>query len=171
MGTRTNIKLRVEGRELYLYRHWDGYLGETGAHVLEVAKQVKRRGLGNVTVTDVANLFLKECYAADGTQPARPVYELTDCIHGDIEHYYVIVVVGGIIRINHAERKNYDDDVDTWTRRPKQYTLETFAALVNNDREKMNAHVRETWKQDWYRNAKLKEGITEPEQYALVTAE
>ena len=48
MGTRCNIRITYGNTNVYIYRHWDGYLSETGKDVYEKLQQsrVKEYNLG-----------------------------------------------------------------------------------------------------------------------------
>lgn len=115
MSTRCNIKIVDENRVVWLYRHCDGYLAETGADLVETFGN--RRWWAGQDATDLAQTLLRhgiyegpEIDNADGSKSKqyRMNYELTNNIHGDIEHLYVLRLViapdrvGKVIEWGHA---------------------------------------------------------------------
>tara|TARA_R100000315_G_C5111877_1_gene63963 strand:+ start:67 stop:495 length:429 start_codon:yes stop_codon:yes gene_type:complete len=66
MATRANIKLKNLGEEpLYLYRHWDGFLEETGFDLLKTLLDCNRLVKGIVPMKDFRNtLISKKDYKA-----------------------------------------------------------------------------------------------------------
>lgn len=143
MGTRTNVIIIGKGFQIVLYRHWDGYPGVTGADLVRVidgcksfATPAARQGYGAAAVVR-SLLDMKE---ADGV---RSMFEITDALHGDIEHVYQIHWPdghGSELSISHAEVST-EADIDGWRDLAKRYTLEDFRAMVNLERVKINARV------------------------------
>jgi hypothetical protein len=116
--------------------------------VLEVAdglaKQLEQSG-GAVylSAVDIAKSFLRREDA---------VYELTNGVHGDIEHLYTIEVDDRAVHVGHAARPT------DWYERHKGffsphrwetmrwYTPAEFAQVVNDDRQRINANYDERHK-------------------------
>jgi hypothetical protein len=81
MSTRCNIKIKSGSTNIWLYRHCDGYLAETGYNLASTLAHCK----GFKSFLD--NL-LNQRYEATLYRPAQPVYEFTTEEHGDIEYLY-----------------------------------------------------------------------------------
>jgi len=81
MSTRCNIKIKSGSTNIWLYRHCDGYLAETGYNLASTLAHCK----GFKSFLD--NL-LNQKYKATLYRPAQPVYEFTTEEHGDIEYLY-----------------------------------------------------------------------------------
>ena len=81
MSTRCNIKIKSGSTNIWLYRHCDGYLAETGYNLASTLAHCK----GFKSFLD--NL-LNQKYEATLYRPAQPVYEFTTEEHGDIEYLY-----------------------------------------------------------------------------------
>lgn len=79
MSTRCNIIIKRKGYKAILYHHFDGYLEGVGQDLVNKLSDVQ-----NWNWDDIANCLLKDRHD-DG-------YELTSCIHGDIEYLYTIDV-------------------------------------------------------------------------------
>ena len=162
MSTRTNIL--IEGAEcdigrtrILLYRHCEGYPADTGADILaKLTANAKRTGepsqdwiLQCSSFRRFVMAFLNDRYEqASYEKEPRAIYELTDCLSGDIEHFYVLrfdVAEGGdkLNGIWHAARRREDGELDIWMRRQTLYTPATFAALVNRDRAESNRRIAE----------------------------
>jgi hypothetical protein len=81
MGTRCNINIKIYSSNIWLYRHLDGYLSETGYNLA-----------CNLIHSKNAHTFLEsllnEKYEASELRPAEKKYELTSSQHGDIEYLY-----------------------------------------------------------------------------------
>ena len=80
MSTRCNIVLKTGRRffkDIYLYHHHDGYPEGVGA---DLVNRLKDHFTG-ATVEDIANKLVKDL---------DDEYEITTCLHGDIEYLYVI---------------------------------------------------------------------------------
>lgn len=135
MATMCNIKI-TDGRDTYfLYRHWDGYPAETGAHVLEVAETVSQMKGWNKGIAAVNKFFR---YLREDIQgEMKSHYELTDNVHGDIEHFYHIqfyydkyVIIG--------YSKGYGPELEYTT---KTYNIQGFRDIVNADRMAINKNL------------------------------
>ena len=81
MSTRSNIKIKSGDTNIWLYRHCDGYLSETGYNLASTLAHCK----GFKSFLD--NL-LNQRYEATLYRPAQPIYEFTTEEHGDIEYLY-----------------------------------------------------------------------------------
>jgi len=66
---------------IWLYRHHDGYLSETGYNL--ACNLIHSKNAHNF----LENL-LSEKYEANESRPAQKIYELTSSQHGDIEYLY-----------------------------------------------------------------------------------
>ena len=81
MGTRCNINIKMYNTNIWLYRHHDGYLSETGYNL--ACNLIHSKNADNF----LENL-LNEKYEANQMVPAQKIYELTSSQHGDIEYLY-----------------------------------------------------------------------------------
>lgn len=143
MGTRCNVIIIGKGFQIVLYRHWDGYPAETGADLIRAVDGCKsfavpaaREGYGAAAVVR-SLLDLKE---PDGV---RSVFEITDALHGDIEHVYQIHWPdgrGSLLGLKHAEVSS-EAEIDDWRNRAKSYDLDDFRAMVNLERVKINVRT------------------------------
>ena len=81
MSTRCNINIKIYNSNIWLYRHSDGYLSETGYNLA-----------CNLIHSKNAHTFLQnllnENYEKSELRPAQNIYELTSSQHGDIEYLY-----------------------------------------------------------------------------------
>lgn len=80
MSTRCNIVLKTGKRffkDIILYHHHDGYPEGVGADLVERLKD----HFTGLRVEDIANKLVKDL---------DDEYEITTCIHGDIEYLYII---------------------------------------------------------------------------------
>ena len=70
MSTRCNIKITGPGtpQTLYLYRHHDGYLSETGRHITELLS--RKFCEWDRSTVGVAKRLLKCCYEAETHNPS-----------------------------------------------------------------------------------------------------
>jgi len=138
MSTRSNIVIKCGETTLHLYRHWDGYPAETGAHLLETFLDTSK-SLG-------ANAFVRALLAdcEDNPDPngnSRYHYEVTSGLHGDIEHAYSFTLQewgsgsGSLIEFSYG-RCPIGGEL-TWQEMP----LGSFAELVNSDRRSMNLNL------------------------------
>lgn len=113
MGTRCNLYITdTKGNRLWLYRHWDGYPSETGVDIAQTLKKIKP---GWRSFSELANALLDKRYEKQGYDiKARPIYEVTDAEHGDIEWRYDIRVSARGTHVTVRERKWVSDGVE-WT--------------------------------------------------------
>lgn len=81
MSTRCNINIKNYTTNIWLYRHHDGYLSETGYNL--ACNLIHSKNAHNF----LENL-LNEKYEANETKPAEKIYELTSSQHGDIDYLY-----------------------------------------------------------------------------------
>ena len=85
MGTRCNIKITYGDTIIWIYRHWDGYLAETGRDVFYKLQNSRKENYSmggkdeasRINIPNFINSFLLDNR-----------YELTTCEHGDIEFLY-----------------------------------------------------------------------------------
>ncbi len=131
MSTRANLIVSggTEEQRFTLYHHHDGYPAWLGASILESAWYAQ---LGT---SALVNRLLK---LEDDSG-----WEMTDGVHGDIEHLYWIEGRPGyrepVIRWA-AQGQMWDSDA--WQNTRREFTLETFAALVNSERRAVNVRVQ-----------------------------
>jgi hypothetical protein len=153
MSTRANIVLSAGQLRVYLYRHCDGYLAEAGADILAKLGAAVANGGAYPSPERAADAFLRAMFAdmyekQSYEKAARPVYELTSDLHGDIEHAYFIQFSGAVhshvgVTVRHAARVNYEQDLAKWTSTGKPVSLDEFAEAVNKDRRAANVRIRE----------------------------
>lgn len=156
MSTRTNIVIKHGDSTIYIYRHHDGYLAETGADLLTKLAAVVGTPECHMSVEGMADKFVRSIFAEYYEQQSyettpKAVYELTTELHGDIEHAYYIEFGEhfntGPVSIRHAARPDNwhseDVEVEDWARIAKRYSVDSFRAAVNKDREACNARIRE----------------------------
>ncbi len=136
MSTRTNIKISVAGfAPVYLYRHCDGYPAYAGADVLRFAKT----GLLRYGPAGCANRFFAELYeVSEHRKKPRPIYELTEQAHGDIEHFYEIQHTPGVSEVWIRHGAGYGPELENTA---ETLTREAFAEVVNADRCAINQRV------------------------------
>lgn len=78
MSTRCNIVIKHKGyNDIILYHHHDGYPQGVGYDLHSRLKKIE----GCWYETDIANGLVKD---------AEDEYEITSCIHGDIDYLYTI---------------------------------------------------------------------------------
>ena len=145
MSTRCNVVLRgADGREVVLYRHHDGHLADAGADVLRFAVQYRRY---LISPERAANWFLRQRYD-DG----RVIYELTDGLHGDIDHAYVVdlpdiegeeTIVGHADRHRIREARSKDVSGDDLRPHAMAYGVADFCQAVNEARREVNGLMNE----------------------------
>ena len=143
MATRCNIKITDDKKTYYLYRHWDGYPAETGAHVLEIAKAINQPGWSNSYTSkalQAVNRFFGKIRHDEIDDSYRSHYELTERPHGDIEHFYHIEFVDqlpeNVVWINHA--RGFGSKLENETIR---YSIDEFKTIVNGERKYMNRNL------------------------------
>ena len=81
MSTRSNILIKSGNTNIWIYRHMDGYLSETGYNLAVTLAHSK-------SYTDFMNSLLSYKYEPTTFSKALPVYEITTEQHGDIEYLY-----------------------------------------------------------------------------------
>jgi len=141
MATRCNVKLTdYSGNTLWIYRHWDGYPAATGCHLSQVLKHKMGYSKG---FSAFANALLEERYEQASCEPKpRPVYEITEMEHGDIEWLYVFNFKGrgkdATIEVEVHER-SWSSGGKLWTKR--QMTEEEFRAYCLADLKEMRKRI------------------------------
>jgi len=143
MSTRSAVRIeRMDFgkavRLMDLYRHCDGYPGESGATIVEALRATK-------SVESFAAHLLALDYGprVTGDTQAHPIYELIEDSgrHGDLEHNYVVNVNSyGPTKttITHYHR---EIGANKWT--STVYDLDGFVEVVNEDRREMNERLAE----------------------------
>lgn len=82
MSTRCNILVKEKGRkDIILYHHHDGYPQGVGADLVKRFKELFGRKESYIFAIVLANKLVKD---------SEDEYEITNCIHGDIEYLYTI---------------------------------------------------------------------------------
>lgn len=85
MSTRCNIVIEFGDTVLYVYRHYDGYLRDTGRDLVDLLKEE-----GKTPWRFISELLAKRYGKQPYESEPRPIYEVVDSIHGDIEYLYRI---------------------------------------------------------------------------------
>jgi hypothetical protein len=103
MSTRCNINIKIYNTNIWLYRHHDGYLSETGYNL--ACNLIHSKDAHNF----LENL-LSEKYEASELRPAQKIYELTSSQHGDIEYLYTFDFSNNHNWVNvYVEKLEYTD--------------------------------------------------------------
>ena len=128
MGTRCNINIKNYNTNIWLYRHLDGYLSETGYNLI-----------CNLIHSKDAQSFLEnllnEKYEASELRPAQKIYELTSSQHGDIEYLYTFDFSNNHNWVDvYVEKLEYTDSP---IRKPKIILESKCLAMDNKDPEAM----------------------------------
>lgn len=150
MSTRCNIVFLFGSTKVYLYRHHDGYLADTGRDIAQLMidagitsprmlyGQPVRPNPSDLLARFLAARYEKQSYETE----ARPIYELTTELHGDIEYAYFLIF----------DNRNNDLSMTVQTRQPGEpllrasaygYTVPEFFAAVNSEIMAMNRRVDE----------------------------
>jgi len=143
MSTRTNIIVIGKGFQIVLYRHHDGYPAVTGADLVNAIDRTKIESDNDCAGYGAAEFAQYLLAMPRGNGDKKPQFELTDDLHGDIEHVYQIHWPdgnGSRLTIQHAEPKD-EKQIDGWRSIATRYTLEEFRAFVNDERAAMNARI------------------------------
>lgn len=130
MSTRCNVLFEVPeiGLSIYIYRHHDGYPEETGVDLLGMAVEAKD-----------AEAFLTLILGSKA-------YELTNGVHGDIQHFYVLRFTKRGVSFGHAERNTFEEKCEAVETLAKamHHTAHCFQQDVLNPAiEAMNVRCRE----------------------------
>ena len=81
MSTRSNILIKSGDTNIWIYRHMDGYLSETGYNLAVTLAHSR-------SYTDFMNTLLSYKYDPSIYRKTEPVYGITTEQHGDIEYLY-----------------------------------------------------------------------------------
>lgn len=87
MSTRSNIIVKDDSSKFYLYRHCDGYPDITGRHL---KRTLANNAYSQFDGAKLASDLIQYNETLKYTNTVYYPYELTYCIHGDIEYLYVI---------------------------------------------------------------------------------
>lgn len=140
MSTRSNIVILAGKNKVIFYRHWDGYLAETGKDIAQKLIDAQ----SNMTTKNE----LLVSFASDKN------YEITSDIHGDIEYLYEIHLGSSFtgdnkvlevnIRWNDRNRSRVAGLRKDWTNLTNLnlQSPEQFAGSVNDAIEEMNSIIR-----------------------------
>ena len=106
MSTRSNILITNNDTKIWLYRHYDGYLKEAGYNIASCLAQ-------STDLHEFMGQLLSQKHEPSMYREARPIYEFTSGMHGDIEYLYKVNFFGtrreGGVRFIVQERQDYDD--------------------------------------------------------------
>lgn len=136
MSTRTNIIIEYGQTSIYLYRHHDGYLAETGANIHRVLSAHKKRSI--LQTTDILKDFLDQSYPSTKYRNSQPIYEITNSVHGDIEFLYRIKMDGETIKIQYVSGYS---DLDQKIENSKILTLDQFKDAINQEIKFSNIRI------------------------------
>lgn len=151
MSTRTNIIIKGGKFSVILYRHYDGYPAETGAHLLETLRacgltgDLSRRHPDDCAASFVNRLLRTHCADSFGSGGVRFEYEVTTELHGDIEHLYRVEFTnGGRLVLAHTEIPigHAEEDESVIVGRLSKYSIPEFASMVNRERDGINGRMR-----------------------------
>lgn len=145
MSTRTNIIVKVgNGKPVYIYRHSDGYPASTGVDLVEKIRACQ------LDPAAFLQAIFAEKYDATSYRKERPVYELTDSVHGDIEWLYLVQFNGSepvtcaAMACGYSSPGTYIDQSDA-ARVIRAVELDDFIRMVNKeirDTNKRGAELR-----------------------------
>jgi len=147
MATRCNVIVKFGKSTVHLYRHWDGYPAVCGAAIVEAYNATRKAH--NPGPAFVSALLALRNEPRTGQTEGSPIYELTDDLHGDIEHVYAVRFnASDVAKIRHAARpQGMFDDAEGWTNDGKPLPMSGFVAIVNQEREEMNMRLVELAKE------------------------
>tara|TARA_Y100000385_G_C13009257_1_gene600898 strand:- start:584 stop:976 length:393 start_codon:yes stop_codon:yes gene_type:complete len=83
MSTRANILIKCGENQIWLYRHFDGYLSETGYNLASILANSK-------SFNGFLYELLNQKYEPNIHRQSQKVYEFTSGMHGDIEYLYTL---------------------------------------------------------------------------------
>jgi len=151
MSTRCNIIIKSGESKVFMYRHCDGYLAETGADIVRKLESAWGTDGAHYTPAGAADRFLRSLFSEYYDQQSyektpRRVYELTTGLHGDIEHSYTIDFKNGFstgsVSIRHAARPDTwhkeNMETDDWAWKGKRHTIDSLRDAVNQARKESN---------------------------------
>ena len=128
MSTRCNINIKIYSSNIWLYRHSDGYLSETGYNL--ACNLIHSKNVHNFLEN-----ILNEKYEASELRPAEKKYELTSSQHGDIEYLYTFDFSNNHNWVDvYVEKLEY---TDSSIRKPKIILEARCLAMDNKDPEAM----------------------------------
>lgn len=138
MSTRTNILIENNETKLWLYRHHDGYLSETGYDLM-----VKL--IHNKNVTSFVTSLLSQNYEACELHNEKPLYEITSGQHGDIEFLYRFIFDNkkNKVKIDVMEITYYfvDDEVLPFENKQLKNIISTEFFSITKDEIKFNCDL------------------------------
>jgi hypothetical protein len=127
MSSHASVLIRDQHREVWLYRHADGYPAACGDDVVAIVARVCQSFPDMPSASDVANEFLRIVRPAAADGRVRPVYEMTDGRYF-IEDCYLVDLTQRTI--GYAGRPLWASDqgnTEDWTAAPPRYTVVEFA--------------------------------------------
>lgn len=143
MSTRANIVILYGSSKVYLYRHCDGYPAELGA---DLARNLA--SAGHSANKFVRSLVEARYEKASYETEAKPIYELTTEVHGDIEYLYLVKFEEDWHptekpQIGFAARRGWHDGSDLKLSDVRLGDLPTFVLAVNADIRAQNKRLGE----------------------------
>lgn len=136
MSTRSNLHITGKETKVWIYRHCDGYPAANGSDIAKHLKQA-RRSFGSQSCFLNSLLALRYEQQPYEKKP-RPIYEITDCEHGDIEWLYAIKFTGKTVEINVRE---YSFRQDAWVEHGTMDAKE-FRSFVAKDLVEMRKRIK-----------------------------
>ena len=151
MATRCNVIVRLSADStVILYRHWDGYPAVTGADLVTIARKTFETCDVYSMGTALVRALLETKRGGYGRDKDQPQYELTDSIHGDVEHVYAFKpwepwgsdTPEKGCSVEHRERSGYGEEA-SWIHRTYP-SMDAFAGrCVNPERATLLARLAE----------------------------
>ncbi len=114
MGTRCMVIIKDGDTKINLYRHWDGYLSETGYDLATRLFHCFNKTTGYASASkffDIVFNAQRTPYIHD--EPNKRQYELTNQIHGDVDFIYRFTFDeyrSGAVNVNINERTAFKAD-------------------------------------------------------------
>ena len=131
MATRSNIIINYGETQIFFYRHWDGYLAETGKNLIEMLVDCKK-----------PSKFIESVLG-------DKKYEVTNGIHGDIEYLYEINFPFFYdpkteLSIRFVKRDNFKEEITIQALEKQEFlTISEFKAAVNKEIKKTNLRIQD----------------------------
>jgi len=131
MATRSNIIFNYGYTKIFFYRHYDGYLAETGKNLIEMLVDCKK-----------PDKFIESVLE-------DKKYEITNGIHSDIEYLYEInfrfIYEPKIeLSIRFVKRDNFNEEITNEVLEKQDFlTISQFKAAVNKEIKKTNLRIQD----------------------------
>ena len=136
MATRSNIIFNYGDTQIFIYRHYDGYLSETGKNLIEMLKDCKKPGKLIKSVLEDKK------------------YEVTNGIHSDIEYLYEVNFPFFYepkieLSIRFVKRDNFKEKITNEVLEKQDFlTISEFKAAVNKEIKRTNSRIQDLNKLD-----------------------